>query len=306
MMKRMDRMMAIVMALQQGNQTASELAERLEVSRRTILRDVQTLSEIGVPLAATSGPQGGYSLMGGYQLPPLQLDSREALCLLFAMEGLTKYPDTPFNRERWTVMDKIKAILPRETSDQIQPMLTRMEVDVPKRSYTTPHLNLLLDYTANDKWVSVFYQSMNHQRRLLIQPLRIYAAHGFWYCDAYSHTHGEQRVLRVDRMTDLNEEEQPDGGINDPKEASDNMNVHIRAKLTYRGMLQVERDEHIGESLVSSGEEEWVADFLLPISEWDWVVQLFYSLGMDAEVLMPDSLREEIRARAARVAAYYS
>lgn len=307
-MNRMDRLMAILIALQQGNQTAAGLAAKLEVSRRTILRDMQALSEMGIPLAAVSGPQGGYYLMEGYQLPPLQLNSREALCLLFALEGLTRYADTPFNSERWTVLDKIKAILPRETAETVHPMLDRLEVEVPKRKYTVPHLNELLDYASRNQWVSVFYQSMNHRRRLLIHPLRIYAANGFWYCDAYSQAHGEQRIFRIDRMSELRPEDPPEAGVSDGgrhQGKSDPQTVHIRAKLTYRGMLQVERDEHVGERIRAIGNEEWLADFHLPVSEWHWAVQLFYSLGTEAEVLEPEALRREVCTKAARLLAAY-
>jgi len=297
-LKKMDRLMAIIMALQHGSQTASALSERLEVSRRTILRDIQTLSEIGVPLGAASGPNGGYSLMEGFQLPPLQLSSREALCVLFALQGLTGYTDTPFNGERWTVMDKIRSILPQDTSLSIAPLLNSMEVEVPKRVYNIPHLELLLELTARGKWISVFYQSLNHRRNLLVKPLKIFAAHGFWYCDCSSYTHGENRRLRVDRMSDISEVDAPEDYAEPVRPQSQVKTVHIRAELTYKGMLQVERDEHVGEHIEHVGDERWIADFHLPESEWEWALQLFFSLGLDAKVIMPEKLRAEIRHRA--------
>ena len=77
-MKRGARLTAIVMALQQRTETAASLAAKLEVSKRTIMRDIQALSEMGVPLYAVSGPSGGYRLMEGYKLPPLGLTEAEA------------------------------------------------------------------------------------------------------------------------------------------------------------------------------------------------------------------------------------
>jgi len=295
---KMDRLMAIVIALQHGNQTAASLSEKLEVSRRTILRDIQTLSEIGVPIGAVSGPRGGYHLMEGFLLPPLQLSSREALCVLFALQGLTGYTDTPFNKERWTVMDKIRSMLPRDTVQHINPLLTSMEVEVPKRSYHVPHLEKLLALTAQGKWVSVFYQSMNHRRRLLIKPLKIFAAHGFWYCDCYSHTHGENRRLRIDRIGDMAEASAPPDFSESACATHQESTVHIQAELTYKGMLQVERDEHIGECMVQLSDDCWFADFHLPGREWDWVVGLFFSLGSEARVIRPEKLRAQIRQRA--------
>ncbi|MCJ8012436.1 WYL domain-containing protein [Paenibacillus sp. KQZ6P-2] len=301
----MDRLMAIIMALQHGSRTASELSEKLEVSRRTILRDIQMLSEIGVPLAAASGPNGGYSLMEGFQLPPLQLSSREALCVLFALQGLTGYTDTPFNGERWTVMDKIRSILPQETALRINPLLDSMEVEVPKRVYNLPSLELLLDMTAKRNWISVFYQSMNHRRRLLIKPEKIFAAHGFWYCDCVSYTHQEKRRLRIDRMSEISEAPAPEDYVEPKQSQSAVRAIHIRAELTYKGMLQVERDEHIGECIEPVSEECWIADFHVPESEWDWVVQLFFSLGSEAKVIFPERLRSAIRQKAERLRNHY-
>lgn len=301
--------MAIIMALQQQGETASSLANKMEVSRRTILRDIQSLSEMGVPLYAISGPQGGFRLMEGYQLPPLQLNSQEALTVLFALQGLMKYPDTPFNSERWTVSDKIKNILPKHTLEQIHPLLQTLELNVPSRTYSTPHLSPLIALTAESKWFSTIYKSMNHHRRLFLQPHKIFAAHGFWYCEAYSPTHEETRVFRVDRMEEVKEvlpQEKLDLIDRFPSLAYHEIqkqqeSIHIRARLTYRGMLQVERDEHIGECISSVGEDEWLAEFYLPVSEIRWAAQLFYTIGLDAEVIEPKSLRDEIRSKSKEV-----
>ncbi|WKL01143.1 HTH domain-containing protein [Paenibacillus amylolyticus] len=111
-MNRTNRLAAIVMALQHGHETAHSLGEKFEVSRRTILRDIQSLSEMNVPIIAISGPGGGFRLMEGYVLPPLQLDPVEAATLIFALEGLSRYADTPFHEKRWTLMNKVKAIIP--------------------------------------------------------------------------------------------------------------------------------------------------------------------------------------------------
>jgi predicted DNA-binding transcriptional regulator YafY len=70
-MNRTDRLTGIILALRGGRQTAAQLATRFEVSRRTILRDVAALGEIGVPVVGSSGAGGGFELADGYWLPPL-------------------------------------------------------------------------------------------------------------------------------------------------------------------------------------------------------------------------------------------
>lgn len=317
-MKRIDRLIAIIIALQQRPETAQSLAEKFEVSRRTIIRDMQALGEMGVPLYATAGSTGGYRLMEGYTLQPLQLSTTEALTVLFALQGMTQLPDSPFNQERWTVMDKLKQIVSSEVLTEVEPILQRIELSVPTRHYRAPQLKQLLEHIAQPKpvWLHVFYRSQKHERWLYLQPKRIYSAHGFWYCEAYSPTHREDRVFRVDRMSHIavaddeafkelegqsisNEQSNSDG-------EKDSGSIRIRAKLTYRGMLLAEQDEHIGEYVHDTGEDTGEVDFCCPRAEWEWAQRFFYGLGLDAEVLEPDELRAAIHQYASQVSERYA
>ncbi|ALS28794.1 DNA-binding protein [Paenibacillus sp. 32O-W] len=303
--------MAILIALQQRPETAQRLADKFEVSKRTILRDMQALSEMGIPLYATTGPAGGFRLMEGFRLPPLQLDSQEALTVLFALRSVTKMADTPFRQARWTVADKIRAILPEQTLKQIEPMLERVELEVPERKVKTPHLSALLEHAAESRWVRVLYRSENHRRWLQLLPRRIYAAHGFWYCEAYSVAQEEQRTFRVDRFEQIEGMDEPVDALEKIRREKGNHRSHsessirIVARLTYRGALLAEQDEHIGEYVRQVSEDVWEVDFMCPAAEWRWAVRFFYTLGLDAEVIEPESLRSEIFEIARQVSERY-
>lgn len=312
-MKRTDRLMAIVLALQQRPETAQSLAEKLEVSKRTILRDMQSLSEMGIPLYSVTGPSGGFRLMEGYRLSPLQLDSQEAMTVLFALKALTKMADTPFNRARWTVMDKISAALPDDLLRQIDPVLRHVQMDVPERKVRTPQLSALMEHTAESRWLKVLYRSVSRRRWLQLKPERLYTAHGFWYCEAFSVTHGERRTFRVDRMermemTDEPGEQQGMAGRHtelDVKQPVPATPTRIVAKLSYRGALLAEQDEHIGELVKQISDEEWEVDFMCPPSEFGWAVRFFFSLGTDATVIAPQTLRYEIYRLASELCSRY-
>lgn len=301
--------MAILFALMQTSETAQSLADKFEVSRRTILRDMQSLSEMGIPLYSATGPSGGFSLMNNYQLPPLQLDSQEALTLLFALGAMTKLADTPFNQARWTVIHKIKAVLPTDTLRRIEPLLEHLELEVPERHYKTPHLSALLDYTANSKWLQILYRSEKHHRWLEIMPKRIYTAHGFWYCEAYSVHHQEHRTFRIDRFDQVKVIDPPQAahGNNNMKKIAENPQpTRIIVKLSYRGALMAEQDPHIGQCVKQTAEDKWELDFMCPATEWLWAVRFFYILGLDAEVIEPDSLKREIFRLASQICARYN
>ncbi|MDP5274262.1 helix-turn-helix transcriptional regulator [Chengkuizengella axinellae] len=309
-MKRTDRIMAILIALQQRPETAQSLADKFEVSKRTILRDVQSLSEMGIPIYSMTGPNGGFRLMEGYQLSPLQFDSKEALTILFALQAMTRIPDTPFNQERWTVIDKIKAILPDETLQQVDPLLNHVEVEIPSRNYTTPYLTSLLEYTTESRWLNILYRSKNHTRWLQIFPRRVYTAHGFWYCEAYSEIHQEDRTFRVDRFgeieviqsTSLN----PPDLVDDLKRTKNTEPpTRVIVKLNYKGALMTEQDPHIGHLVKNITEDEWEVDYMCPASEWDYSVHFFYSLGLNAEVVEPPKMKQEIFQLASKMCDRY-
>jgi predicted DNA-binding transcriptional regulator YafY len=313
-MKRMDRMMAIVMALQQRPETAQSLADKLEVSKRTVLRDMQALAEIGIPLYALSGPGGGFRLMDGFRLPPLQLDAGEALTVLLALDGMGKYSGSPFREAKWTVADKIRSALPEQMLGQIAPLLRHVEMEVPERGTQAPFLSALMAYAAGGQWIRAEYRSVNYRRQLTLKPLRVYAAHGFWYCEAESLAHGEKRTFRVDRFVEVDETSPPpDAGAGrgeaamqrQPLTRAPREDFRLLVKLTYRGSLLAEQDPHFGQEVHQIGEEEWRLDCILPGSEWDWAVSHFFSLGHDAEVLEPLALREELHRRAVELAELY-
>ncbi|MCR2802763.1 helix-turn-helix transcriptional regulator [Paenibacillus soyae] len=296
-MKRSDRLMAILVALQQRSETAQALADKLEVSKRTILRDMQALSEIGIPLYAVSGPNGGFRLMDGYKLPPLHFDEKEALTILFALETVTKLKDSPFRQARYTAMDKIRATLPAAVLEQVEPVLGHLAIEIPERPQRAPHLESLLEYAAASAWVVAEYRSERRQSRLRIRPTKVYSAHGFWYCEAYSMEHGEHRTFRVDRFVQLEESAPPEEkGF---AKAADTPvlqapPIRIAARLTYRGALLAEQDTHVGHQVRQIDDEVWELEFDCPASEWGWAARFFYSMGPDATVLEPVMLRRTL------------
>jgi len=121
-------------------------------------------------------------------------------------------------------------------------------------------------------------------------------------------THHEDRLFRVDRIKQIQETDPPtvtDVSSSKIEGEENERAIRIIAKLTYKGMLQVEQDIHIGECLYAISDEEWIVDFQCPFTEWSWAVQLFYSLGLDVEVLEPPILRNEIYDLAQQVSQRY-
>src|SRR5512140_1002845 len=109
-MNRIERMTAILLYLQEKARTSEDIARHFEVSRRTVLRDVQALSEMGVPVIAREGAGGGYSLPEDYSLDPLALTAHEAFLLLMSLRALIRLADSPFARERASLTAKLRSL----------------------------------------------------------------------------------------------------------------------------------------------------------------------------------------------------
>ena len=112
-MNRLDRALGILMLLRGGKAiSASELAGRFEVSTRTIYRDIEALSSLGVPVYAEMGRAGGFRLVEGYFLPPVMFSAREAISLILGLSLLRNLRASPFAAERETGAQKLLAAMP--------------------------------------------------------------------------------------------------------------------------------------------------------------------------------------------------
>src|SRR5262245_44871535 len=143
-MNRIERLTAILLLLQERPRTSEEIARRFEVSKRTVLRDVQALCEMGVPVIAQPGVGGGYSLDGESLPAPLPLTAPEIFLLLLALGHLTRLSDVPFAPQRASLLAKLHALLPEPHLSAGERMLATVEVGVPQRPPRAPFLEPLI------------------------------------------------------------------------------------------------------------------------------------------------------------------
>ncbi|MGB8344903.1 MAG: YafY family protein [Ktedonobacteraceae bacterium] len=307
-MNRIDRLTAIILLLQGGKRTAGEIAHRFEVSRRTVLRDIEALCEMGVPIAAEPGALGGYTLMPGYAVAPLSLTFRETLLLRLALSSVSQLSDTPFKQERESLLAKMQALMPAQHQRDTEPLLQTIHLEVPERVYATPFIEQLLESARNGQWLAVSYRSERGASQQTILPRHIYSSTGFWYCEAYSHERREERVYRVDRFVDVRAIPPPElvEPLPPPLPYGHPSYPEVRILLTARGVLALERDPHLGDIIQSHGEDGGLLCFRCPPSEYDWLVHTILSLENDAEVLAPDTLRQRIHEAAQAIARRYA
>ena len=138
-MRRTERLFALAEYLRgrRTGVTAGELAERFEVTLRTIYRDLDSLRAASLPLHADRGRGGGFALDRAYSLPPVNFTAREAALLLVAGHWLTRLRLVPFDDTLMRALEKVRAALPATTQRELHSLSERLQfVGVP--AHTAP------------------------------------------------------------------------------------------------------------------------------------------------------------------------
>ncbi|MCP2168919.1 helix-turn-helix transcriptional regulator [Goodfellowiella coeruleoviolacea] len=203
---RASRLVSLLLLLQtRGRMTAQELADELEVSVRTVYRDVESLSAAGVPVYADRGPAGGYQLLAGYRTRLTGLTSGEAESLVF-----TGMPEAAAELGIGEVLAaaelKLLAALPPELRSRTQRIRDCFLLDAPgwfREADQTPHLAAVADAVWNQQVIRVRYRRWTAPREVdrVLRPLGVVLKAGVWYLIAQSRE--QIRTYRVATILDL-------------------------------------------------------------------------------------------------------
>ena len=200
---RASRLVQLLLLLQtNGKMTASRLATELEVSVRTIYRDVEALSGAGVPIYAEAGPGGGVRLVDGYRTRLTGLTAEEAEAL--ALSGL---PGAASELGLGTVLAaaqlKVDAALPPELRSRAVRMRERFHLDAPgwfAREEPVPHLAALSRAVWEEQRAEIRYRKRDGEVKRLLDPLGLVLKAGVWYLVALSGRTRSLRTFRVSRV----------------------------------------------------------------------------------------------------------
>ncbi len=321
---RASRLVSILLLLQtRGRMTAQDLAERLEVSVRTIYRDVESLHAAGIPLYGDAGPKGGYQLLDGYRTRLTGLTADEAESLFLA--GLPgPAAELGLGAVVTAAQLKLMAALPVELRDRAGRIQERFHLDAPtwyRDQEPVTYLPAAADAVWNERRIQVRYRRWKApqevERRL--DPYGLVVKAGRWYLVARA---GEDvRTYRVSQILDLHPLPEgftrPDGfdlaaywqGYLAEFEARLRRGEAV-LRLSPRGVERVPDLMTPGvvaavrESAQPPDEEGWTR-VTVPIESIEHALAEFLRLGTDVEVLAPAELRDLMAATAAELAARY-
>jgi predicted DNA-binding transcriptional regulator YafY len=205
---RADRLVSILLLLQtHGRMSAPQLAKRLEVSERTIFRDMEALGTAGVPVVADRGARGGWSLMPGYRANVSGLNDVEAQAL-FVGNPVRLLADLHLDKASDRAMVKLSSGLPEVTRRAAELARERIHIDVSgwhDARDAVPHLPLLQEAVWTGRRVTIRYEHRDDAR--VLDPLGLVAKGSVWYLVAA--IDGDVRSYRVSRIREATLLDQP-------------------------------------------------------------------------------------------------
>lgn len=304
-MNRIDRLFSILVMLQVKSPVrATDLAERFEVSERTIYRDIAALYESGVPVVSL--PAKGYALMPGYYLPPLVFTIDEATAIFLGARLLVSQATGNLPVQAEHALSKVAAVLPGETRDRVESLTQILEFYKPevRFDFDDPIIAMFLQAISEHRVVRLRYHSYsnNEVSERELEPANLTYSRGAWYATGYCRMRQGVRSFRLDRIDELRL-------LEDRFEPGPAAQVHLHGEMVtveVRFAPQVVRWVHERQHFAFAGEAESpdgqgvVMTYLVdrPLEMLPWLL----SWGASSEVLAPPELRERIREEAEKLA----
>ncbi len=320
---RASRIVQLLLLLQtRGRLTAAQLAAELEVSVRTVYRDVDALHAAGVPLYGEAGHAGGYQLLDGYRTRLTGLTEPEAESLfLTGLPGPAQ--ELGLGAEVAAAWLKLTASLPPELRDRATRVQQRFHLDAPSwyaEPDDTPALAAAADAVWRERRIEVHYHRWRAPTEVTrtVDPYGLVLKAGRWYLVAASKRISTYRVAQIQALTVLDEGFQRPAGFDlaaywesyladfDARRHVDTATVRMSPDLLARLVDMVEPAIHraVLETASPPDSDGWTTA-VVPIEKPDHAHRLFLGFGADVEVLAPAELRERVRASVTALARTY-
>jgi predicted DNA-binding transcriptional regulator YafY len=324
---RASRLVTLLLLLQaRGRMTAAGLASELEVSARTIQRDVEALAAAGVPVYSERGRDGGYRLVDGYRTRLTGLDPEEARALA-AFGAVGPARELGLGQALMSARLKLMASLPPGLRNETAAAVGRFHLDAPgwfTRQPSPPFLPVLAAGVFGDLAIEARYRGRSGPRACRLEPLGLVLKGGTWYLVARAGGEGGDGVVRgfrADRFSAAAVSDQPfsrpDGfdlvafwmkWRDEFERGLPVVTVSVRARAGCLGRLRREVEPaHAGRVGWAAPPDAggWVG-LDLPFERLEFARIALLGFGPDVEVLGPAELRGEMAAAAAGLGALYA
>lgn len=308
---KIDRLMAIiVIMLNRDTITAKELAEKFEVSIRTIYRDIDTIDMAGIPIISYPGNNGGYGIMENYKLNNQLLTVNNLFSLLTTLRGIN---NTLNDIELDTSIEKLRTLIPNNKSHHLDLQLEQLIIDMPPWANTSEQNKMVKELRTSiseSSLITIKYKNIkNSVSTRQIEAMAIIFKGYTWHLFAYCRLRNDYRIFKISRILNMQIEKETftrkKKSYFEIEENSRNQDTFtcITMKFTKEIRARVEdifKKEEI--HYLKSGDMIVTAKF----PDKEWYLSLILSFGDQVEVLSPDDIRQTLAMKAKAMSEKYN
>lgn len=268
-----NRLFEIVYILMQKRKiTAKELADRFEVSTRTIYRDIETLSTANIPIYASKGKDGGIGILDEFILNKALLSEEEQKQILFALQGMMQVK----RRDERDILEKLSILFNKKIDDWIKIDFSNWG------KYGTERFDMIKYAIINKNKIEfIYYNSNGEESRRIVEPMQIWFKDKSWYLISYCELKRDYRIFKIARIKEIKilqehfERELPKEEKREKyKLKSIELELEISKEMAYRVYDEFESEEvtkkENGNFIIKVGypENEWVYSYILSFGEY--------------------------------------
>lgn len=279
--------------LEHGQATAVQLAERFEVSVRTIYRDIDALSEAGIPVYAEPGRNGGVHLLNDFVLDKAVLSAEEKQEILTALQSIQSVQNPDDRR----TLHKLSALFELNTESWLEVDFSRWG----NEASDSEKFELLKSAVIHHKCVKIAYANSNGvSGERIIQPLKLSYKSAAWYVKAFCTTKQDYRIFKLNRIMRLEVLEESFDRRTFPEQSVDAIPETAAVTLRFPpDMAYRVLDEFDPTKISRQKDGSLLVSTSLPHDEW--LIGYLLSFGTQVEILSPASLRELVAERAKKI-----
>jgi predicted DNA-binding transcriptional regulator YafY len=296
------RLITLIFLLQnQPNQKASELAEKLGVSLRTVHRYFEMLDEMGIPVYSERGPYGGFSLVRGYKMPPLVFTPEEAVAVALGTGIVEEIWGELYREAARGALAKLENLLPDEQVGEVawaRRSLVATGMHRANLQSQTPALEKLRRALREHRSVEMKYQSSHspHPAQRGLDPYALAHRWGWWYVIGFCHVHREVRSFRVDRINDvvLSDEtftQEPTFQLQEYLKNEMQSPSQYMARLRFAPEFAHLATENYSHWWMVETQPDGSVEVTFPAPTLEWAASTALAFGPAVEVLEPSELR---------------
>ena len=304
------RLISIIMILLDKERiSAQKLADKFEVSKRTIYRDVDTINIAGIPVRSTSGVGGGFEIMPKYKLDKKVFSTSDLSTILIGLSGLSNMIK---GDELINALTKIKSFIPDEKVKDIEIKTNQICIDLSpwmgNRDLQT-YLTIIQKALEESKLLTFEYlDSKGNKTERTVEPYQLVLKGSHWYWQGYCLKRNDFRLFKLSRISNLQTQEQffvpreyqkPQLEFND---ILTTLQTKIKLRI-HKSVMDKVLDCCTYENFSPDGEEHYIVEF--PFLEREYYYNFLLSFGNKCECLEPLHIRLEMKRRIEEIASIY-